>query len=142
MLKQILSGCTLALMVAASLPQVNAAEARLASKTSNEREVKVTVTPRNISKEATTWEFEVTLETHTRPLGDDPAKISTLIVEGTKYAPLRWEGAPPGGHHRKGVLHFKAVKPQPHAVELQIRLAGDAAPRNFQWSLNGAGSGK
>ena len=113
----------------------NAAEPVLAPQTSNEREIKVVVAPQNLLSEAQSWDFDVTLESHTQALNDDLAKSSSLIADGKRYTPLAWEGAPPGGHHRKGLLRFKAVIPQPPSVELQIRLTGEAAPRNFQWLL-------
>jgi len=113
----------------------NAAGLGYAPQVSNEREIKVTATLQNIPKKAETWDFEVTLETHTKALGDDLTKSSMLIAGGKQYMPLGWEGAPPGGHHRKGKLHFKAIAPPPDAVELQIRLAGDPAPRSFKWML-------
>jgi hypothetical protein len=113
----------------------NAAELGLASQTNNERGIKVVVTPRNLSNEAQSWDFEVTLETHTQTLNDDLAKSSALIANGKRYVPLAWEGAPPGGHHRKGLLRFKAIIPQPPSVELQIRLAGETTPRSFKWLL-------
>jgi hypothetical protein len=113
----------------------DAAELGLVSQTSNERGIKVVATPRNLSNEAQSWDFEVTLETHTQALNDDLAKSSALIADGKRYAPLAWEGAPPGGHHRKGLLRFKRIIPQPPSAELQIRLAGETAPRSFQWLL-------
>ena len=113
----------------------NAAELGYAPQVSNEREIKVTATLQNIPNEAKTWDFEVVLETHTKALNDDLAKSSVLIADGKQYLPLGWEGAPPGGHHRKGVLRFKAIVPPPAAVELQIRLAGDPSPRSFKWLL-------
>lgn len=113
----------------------NAAEPGYAPQVSNEREIKVTATLQRIPNEAKTWDFEVVLETHTKALNDDMAKSSALIADGKKYMPLGWEGAPPGGHHRKGKLRFKAISPSPAAVELQIRLAGDPSPRRFKWLL-------
>ncbi|MDO8813235.1 MAG: hypothetical protein Q7J38_14565 [Gallionella sp.] len=111
----------------------NAAE--LAPQISNEREIKVMATLQKIPNEAKTWDFEVVLETHTKALNDDMAKSSVLIADEKQYLPLGWKGAPPGGHHRKGVLRFKAIAPQPASVELQIRLAGDPSPRSFKWLL-------
>ena len=113
----------------------NAAELGYAPQISNEREIKVTATPQKILGEARTWDFEVVMETHTKALNDDLAKSAVLIADGKQYLPLGWEGAPPGGHHRKGVLRFKAIAPPPAAVELRIRLTGDTAQRSFKWLL-------
>lgn len=113
----------------------NAAELEYAPQVSNEREIKVTATLQTFPNEAKTWDFEVVLETHTQALSDDLAKSSVLIAGRKQYMPLGWEGAPPGGHHRKGVLHFKAIAPLPASVELQLRLAGDPSPRSFKWLL-------
>ncbi len=135
MLKQLLFGFTLAAMTAGVAPISNATETDLESQISNERGVKVTVTPQNISMNAKTWNFEVKLETHTRDLGEDLAKSSVLVADGKKYAPIGWEGAPPGGHHRKGKLSFNAIVPQPASMELQIRLTSDLSPRSFKWLL-------
>jgi hypothetical protein len=114
-------------------PDVVAAELRYAPQISNERGIKITVILQSIRNDAKTWDVEVTLETHTQSLSDDLAKSAVLIADGKQYTPLSWEGAPPGGHHRKGKLHFKVIVPQPRSMELQIRLTGDTAPRSFQW---------
>ncbi len=132
MLKQLLIVFTLAAGVIAI---GNAAETGLAAQTSDERGVKVTVSAMNLYKEVETWDFEVTLESHTQDLKIDMAKSSILIADGKQYAPLGWEGAPPGGHHRKGILRFKAITPKPASVELQIRLISDPSPRSFRWPL-------
>ncbi|BBI99820.1 hypothetical protein FGKAn22_15130 [Ferrigenium kumadai] len=99
------------------------------------------VTPQDVSSGAKTWDFGVVLETHTKSLNDDLSRSSVLIADGKRYSPLGWEGAPPGGHHRKGLLRFKAVKPVPASIELQIRLNGEVAPRSFRWMLKGKGYG-
>lgn len=140
MLKQLLLVFTLVSMTDVTMG--NAAEAGLVPQTSNERGVKVTVTPHNFSSPEKTWDFEVVLETHTQDLNEDMAKSSILIADGKQYAPLGWEGAPPGGHHRKGLLHFMAITPQPQSVELKIRLTGETAPRSLLWLLKGVGNGK
>lgn len=142
MLKQFLIGFTLAVMFAGMVPLSHAADAGPAAQTSNDRGIKVTVTPPSFSKAAQTWDFEVSLETHTQDLGDDLAKASILIADGKRYTAFDWKGAPPGGHHRKGTLQFKSVTPRPPSVELQIRLAGESAPRSFRWLLKGADNGK
>lgn len=123
------------IVAAGMIATCDAAELGLVPKTSNAREIKVVVTPRHLLNEAKSWDFEVTLESHTQALNDDLAKSSALIADGKRYAPLAWEGAPPGGHHRNGLLRFKAIVPQPPSVELQIRLAGETTPRSFIWLL-------
>lgn len=113
----------------------NAAEIVYAPQISNERQIKITATLQNIPKEAKTWDFEVVLETHTHALSDGMENSSVLITDGKQYKPMSWEGSPPGGHHRKGLLRFKAIEPIPASVELQIRLIGDPTPRSFKWQL-------
>jgi hypothetical protein len=113
----------------------SAAEHGYAPQMSNERGIKVTVALQDVPAEAQTWDFRVVLETHTRDLSDDLAKAAVLVADGRQYMPVGWEGAAPGGHHRKGLLRFKAIDPRPASVELQIRLSGDASPRSFRWLL-------
>ncbi len=125
MLKRYLPALFLLVMAA----QVcNAGE--LAPQTSDARAIKVTVTPRATPK---AWEFEMTMETHTRNLDDDLTKVTQLVADGKPYAPLAWDGTPPGSHHRKGVLRFPSITPPPRALELRLRLASDPAPRVFTW---------
>lgn len=136
MLRKLLSSLAVAATIAVSYtPDVVAAKMEYAAQTSNERGIKVTVTPQNIRNATNAWAFEVTLETHTQTLSEDLAKSSVLMANGKQYTPLSWEGAPPGGHHRKGLLRFKVAVPQPQSMELQIRLTGDASPRSFKWRL-------
>jgi len=145
MRKQFLIGLAVAAIVVFSctddfgvvklIAESSAAETGYEPQVSSERKIKVTVALQKIPNEAKTWDFEVALETHTKALNDDLVKSSVLLSDGKQYLPLGWNGAPPGGHHRKGVLHFKAIAPLPALVELQIRLAGDLVPRSFKWYL-------
>src|SRR5574340_794829 len=118
----------------ASLGEARAEKAP-AAQTSNLSGVKITVSPQGFPSDAKTWDFDITLETHTQPLDDDLVNASTLFADGKPYRPLGWEGAPPGGHHRKGILRFDAVTALPQAIELQIRRAGEPNPRIFRWQL-------
>ncbi|MFZ5524263.1 MAG: hypothetical protein ACOY9D_09320 [Pseudomonadota bacterium] len=113
----------------------NAAEIDYAPQINNERQVKITAILQNIPKDAKTWDSELVLETHTHALSETLENSSVLIADGKQYLPLGWEGSPPGGHHRKGMLRFKAIAPQPASMELQIRLIGEPAPRSFKWRL-------
>lgn len=98
--------------------------------------VTVVVTPKAITADAKTWDFNVVLDTHTQDLSDDFAKTTVLVDErGTEYRPLAWEGAGPGGHHRAGVLKFGAPERLPEWVELRILRPGEVKPRSFRWQL-------
>ena len=103
-----------------------------AAQTSDQNGVKVNVTPRSF--ESPVWEFEVVFDTHVQEIKDDLSKNAVLVVEdGSSVASLAWVGDPPGGHHRKGVLRFKAIKPTPAFLELRISRSGEPAPRSFKW---------
>lgn len=113
---------------------VGMAAATLPTQTSSQSSVTVKVTPRNLA--AGTWEFDVVFDTHSQELTDELGKTAVLVSDGgTPHSPLKWQGDPPGGHHRKGVLQFKPVSPMPAAIELQIKRSGETAPRSFRWQL-------
>ncbi|HEX2831050.1 MAG TPA: hypothetical protein VHP37_32245 [Burkholderiales bacterium] len=96
--------------------------------------VTVAVTP-NIEG-TSTWSFKIVLDTHSQDLSDDLVKTSAMIgPDGKRYAPLAWDGAAPGGHHREGVLRFAAVAPRPASIDLEIRRASEPAPRVFTWQM-------
>ena len=120
----------------AALAGAASAAAGLETQTNSASGVTVKVTPKNVAASTTTWEFAVVLDTHSADLSDDLMK-SSLLLDGSseQYAPVAWEGAPPGGHHREGVLRFKALSPRPQAIELQITRPGETAPRSFRWQL-------
>jgi len=125
------------LLAAAALVIAGAAfAAELETRSSSAAGVTVKVTPKDVAPGSATWAFVVVLDTHSRDLSDDLVKTSVLLdAQGARYSPLAWEGAPPGGHHREGVLRFKAPTPAPQAIELQIRRPGESAPRSFRWTL-------
>lgn len=123
--------------VAAALVAGSAVAAgELDTRRSSAAGVTVKVTPKDVAPGSATWAFVVVLDTHSQDLSDDLVKTSALLdAQGVRYAPLAWEGAPPGGHHREGVLRFKGLGPAPGAFELQIRRTGEGAPRSFRWTL-------
>ena len=109
----------------------------LGARSSAQAGVTVKVTPRDVSPQAAVWTFAVVLDTHSQDLRDDLAKTASLVdARGARHAPLAWEGAPPGGHHREGVLRFKGLGAQVGALELHIQRAGEQAPRVFRWNPN------
>ena len=112
--------------------------ADLTSQSSESGGVTIEVKPVDVSAKATTWSFEISLSTHSQDLNDDLARTAFIVNRaGKKNAlPTGWEGDAPGGHHRKGVLSFKALAPLPAAIELRIQRAGEKAPRVYRWDLD------
>lgn len=107
-----------------------------ATQSSNERGVTVKVTAKSIGSPGSQWEFAVVLETHSVELSDDLTASATLSTDdGRVFKPTGWLGAPPGGHHREGVLVFDVTQPRPGAIELRIDRPGESAPRSFRWRL-------
>lgn len=127
---------TLACLLAAVIA-LPATAAELGTQKSSDRGVTVAVTPQNLSAGAKSWDFKIVLDTHSADLSDDLVKTAVLLDgAGGKHAPVAWDGAGPGGHHREGVLRFKPVSPRPQAIELRITRSGESAPRSFRWQLN------
>src|SRR3972149_1897275 len=94
----------------------------LAPQINSEGSVEVEVTPIEISDTSDSWQFKVVLNTHNVELDQDITKITLLVDnKGNEYRPLSWDGAPPGGHHREGVLTFRPVSPQPTSIELIVK---------------------
>lgn len=90
------------------------------------------VTPKNVAQSAATWEFEVILDTHTGDLDQDLVAIIRLVDgKGREYKAIKWEGDPPGGHHREGTLSFRPIDFKPKKIILQIE------ERKFEWKLEG-----
>ncbi len=125
---------TVVSLLALSAFNATSANANLATRITEQSAVTVEATPRTLS--GAIWEFELRFTTHSGALADDPAKASTLVTNtGKAYAPIKWEGDGPGGHHRKGVLQFKPVAPRPTSLELRMTRQGEAQPRSFKWLL-------
>ena len=104
------------------------------ARTSDAAGVRVVVTPKAVTPGAATWDFEITMDTHTKPLTEDLVRNTVLISADRRMMPTAWQGDAPGGHHRKGVLRFSAPAELPKSFELQIGAIGGAA-RNFRWEV-------
>lgn len=78
--------------------------------------------------------FEIKITTHTGSLDFDLTKISTLEdSEGNQHQPVQWQGSPPGGHHRSGILIFPSLKEKSRSIYLTIQDI--SSPRIFEWNL-------
>ena len=105
------------------------------TKTEEEASVTVVVTPLDLSPQSAEWKFDIGLNTHSVELDQDMTAITVLTDnQGKEYKPVRWDGAPPGGHHREGVLTFISDKPAPRSVTLKIQNVG-VPERNFTWPV-------
>lgn len=106
----------------------------LETKTASEGGVTTTITPQVLND--TEFIFRVTLDTHNGELDADLKQVSTLITDQDQiYKPLEWEGDPPGGHHREGMLRFPLLEEKPKEITLKIKGGGDVPERIFSWSI-------
>ena len=108
----------------------------LAPQINSEGSVEVEVTPVEISANSESWQFKIVLNTHSVELDQDLTKAVFLVDnKGDEYLPLSWDGAPPGGHHREGVLIFRPVSPQPSSIKLVVKDIDGIKERKFAWDL-------
>jgi hypothetical protein len=129
------AGVLLAILGSTGAAPLPDADAPLTIQTSQADGVTVKVVPRGLRADVASWDFEVTLETHTQPLNQDMMQAARLIdAQGRAHAPFAWEGDPPGGHHRRGVLRFRPLAGKPATVELQIVGIGGSGARIFRWA--------
>ena len=80
--------------------------------------------------------FKIRMQTHSVELSHDMVSVSILKDDnGREYRPLNWNGSPPSGHHRSGVLEFPALTGKPTAVTLVIKDIANVPERTFQWKV-------
>ena len=109
----------------------------LEPQTNNEGGVAIVVRPQSIKENAASWNFEISLDTHSVELNEDLVEASVLIDKnGKEYQPVEWEGDSAGGHHRSGVLKFAPISPWPKMIELKIRGVNGIEQRIFRWNLS------
>ncbi len=108
-------------------------QSSLGTRESNDGSVSVSATPHSLGN---TWDFDISINTHSGELSEDLVAVSELVDDqGRLYKPTVWEGAPPGGHHRQGILRFNPISPQPKSIELKIKNVGGVAERSFRWNF-------
>ena len=126
------------LALAAALIVVSAAQAqdlKLPARQDNQGQVIVSVAP-FVTPGAETWRFDMQFTSHVSPITQNIAAVSVLTDgQGHEEAPTAWQGDPPGGHHRKGVLLFKPLAPMPASITLKVRKIGSTPERTFTWKL-------
>ena len=105
---------------------------KLATKTDDSGQVFVDAKP--LKTEGKNLQFEITVTTHSVELWEDLSSVSKLIVDGLETTPIRWEGSPPGGHHREGALFFENNFVNPKSIKLIIESIG-GEEKEFEWEL-------
>lgn len=106
------------------------------SQTNLEGSVTVKVTPKDLYPTSTTWDFEIILDTHSGNLDQNLTKRTLLSDDkGNQSTPISWEGDPPEGHHRQGILKFNPIISKPNSIELKIAKVGNVDERIFKWEL-------
>lgn len=102
--------------------------------------VSVAVAPLDLSVDAPTLDFEVSMNTHSVELDMDLAVLATLTTDNGRTVTATLWDAMTGGHHVSGVLSFPgtedgtAVLDGAAQLTLTIRDV-DAAERVFVWPL-------
>jgi hypothetical protein len=55
--------------------------------------------------------------------------------KGHEFTATAWQGSPPGGHHRKGVLEFQDLADNTESITLVIREIDNVPERIFNWRI-------
>lgn len=118
------------------LPSSQNQDQKPETKKDNQGTISISVTPLNIQENLSTWNFEIILDTHTGSIDTNLVADSELIDDQENITkPASWEGDPPGGHHRKGILKFNSVSSKPKSLELKIINVDGIPQRVFKWDL-------
>ncbi|MBI2120208.1 MAG: hypothetical protein HYT94_01130 [Parcubacteria group bacterium] len=81
-------------------------------------------------------DFKISMDTHAGELSADMMRAAVFEDEdGTVLLPTSWEGDPPGGHHREGILHFGTFAPMPKKVDFTLLGIGTVKERKFSWMV-------
>lgn len=125
---------TAALLAAFGLLSAVSNAQPLPQQTINRDAVTVKATPLKVNGPA--WDFELVFDTHSQELNDDLLNAAVLVsADGSSIKPTAWNGDPPSGHHRKGVLRFNAISPPPEVLELRLLRAKESSARTFKWPM-------
>lgn len=124
-----------ALGIAALMVSLTADASAYEMKSNSENRVRVDVRPLQLAA-GQPVKFEVRMNTHSADLGQDMVAVCTLKDNsGREYNATAWQGSPPGGHHRKGVLEFPDLAENSESITLVIRGIDNVPERTFNWRI-------
>jgi hypothetical protein len=123
------------LVTMVSLATLTADASAYKAQSNSQNRVRVDVRPVQLSP-GKPAKFEIRMNTHSGDLSQDMVVVSTLKdSSGREYQPTGWNGSPPGGHHRSGVLEFPELEDAAQSITLVIREIADVPERVFNWSI-------
>ena len=80
--------------------------------------------------------FEIRMNTHSVELKFDIVAVSILKDDqGREYRATVWNGSPPEGHHRSGVLEFPALPDDAKSAALYLKDIANVAERVYEWTI-------
>ena len=105
------------------------------TKSNKKNSVRVDVRPVQLLP-GKTAKFEIRMNSHSGDLSQDLIAVCSLKdSSGREYQPTNWDGSPPGGHHRSGVLEFSELAEGAKSITLVIREVANVPERVFNWSV-------
>jgi hypothetical protein len=93
----------------------------------------VTFTIKPVEYDGKKLAFAIKIDTHSGSLSFDMVEVAKLEVSGRVYEPILWEGSPPGGHHRFGMLVFPIPTGENDEMKIIISNVNDIPERVFEW---------
>lgn len=129
-------GILLLLAGSPSQPTPSVGGSAYETKERSEGNVTVTVTPRTLALSKAP-QFDVSFETHSVELDFDVSNLAVLTDQtSTSFGTATWDGSPPGGHHRKGVLTFsQPLSKTTQTVSLTFANVAGIKTRTFTWEV-------
>ena len=107
----------------------------MVTKTNDANGLSIAVTPIEFSIDSPV-KFSLSLNTHQGSQDYDMTKVSFLEDgNGNIYDAVSWDGTPPGGHHRNGILTFPQLEGDTDQIKLIIKDVYDTPERVFIWEL-------
>jgi len=126
----------LAAIIAVAIVTGGAVNAQAYKRQSNkEKSVRVDVLPVELTT-GKPVKFDIKMNTHSVTLKSDIVAGSVLQDDtGVAYKALKWDGTPPGSHHRSGTLEFPVLNGNPKSVTLIIKGVSNVPQRIYTWTL-------